>query len=304
MTKQNNISTEGLVQRFLFEALDIRGAIVQLGTCWEAMLAGRMYAPPVVKLLGEMAAVTALIAGQMKQEGRLTVQLRGQGPVSRLVMDCNEQLQMRGMAHALLAIPDLPVPELLGVKQGGQLLMSLDLPLARQPYQSIVPMVGDSVAEIFEHFLTHSEQQESKLILFANETAAACLFLQKLPDADQRDADGWDRITHLAATVKPEELSTLSTQEILTRLFHEEMDGGGIRVYEPRYVAYHCPEDWEKVRSMLVSMGQAEAEAILSEHGEILIQDDICNREYRFSVQDVAEIFAQPLSQMGQPTVH
>jgi len=66
----------------------------------------------------------------------------------------------------------------------------------------------------------------------------------------------------------------------------------GIRLYDPRPVAYHCPEDWEKVRDMVRSIGRADAESILAEHGEILIRDDICNRDYRFSPEDVAALFA------------
>lgn len=300
---------DDFVQRFLFDGLDIRGAFVRLKTTWQAMQSGRMYAEPVARLLGEMAAVTALIGGQMKQDGRLTFQLRGQGPVKRLVMDCNETLQMRGMAHADLSVGNLPVPELLGVKQGGQLLMSLDLPLAKQPYQSYVPLVGETVAEIFEHYLEQSEQEPSKLILWADAQSACCLFLQKLPDADARDADGWDRLTHLASTVKPEELSGLPTAELLTRLFHEEIDRGGneggIRIYDSRPVAYHCPEDWDKVRGMLLSLGRGEVEAILSEHGEVVILDDICNREYRFSVEDVAALFSDSVSVTNNaPTLH
>lgn len=295
----------GTVQRFLFEGLDIRGAVVKLEGCWQSMLAGRMYAPPVARLLGEMAAVTALIAGQMKQEGRLTFQLRGKGPVQRLVMDCNEQLQMRGMALADLQVDPAPAPVLLGAAQGGQLLLSLDLPLARQPYQSIVPMDGDSVAEIFEHYLAQSEQQPSRLFLAANEQAAACLFLQKLPEADARDADGWDRVTQLASTVKEPELLELDVAELLSRLFHEEVEAQGIRVYDPRPVYYHCPENREKVASMLLSLGRQEVDAMLSELGEVVVKDDICNREYRFSAPEVDEIFAGQGGAAGtSPVLH
>ena len=121
------------VRRFLFEGLDIRGAIVHLGDAWQQMQAGRDYQPTVAQLLGETTAVTALIAAQLKQPGRLTLQLRGNGPVQLLVMDCNEQLQLRGMARSNPVVLPAPVPDLLGVHQGGQLLMSLDLPSARQP---------------------------------------------------------------------------------------------------------------------------------------------------------------------------
>lgn len=284
--------SDSTIRRFLFEGLDIRGAIVHLGEAWQQMQAGRDYQPTVAQLLGETAAVTALIAGQLKQPGRLTLQLRGNGPIQLLVMDCNEQLQMRGMARSNPVVLPAPVPELLGAHQGGQLMMSLDTPDARRPYQSYVPMVGDSIAAIFEHYLEQSEQQPSRLFATAGPKAAVCLFLQKMPEADKRDADGWNRITQLAATAKPAELLELDAESLLARLFHEEMAAHGIRLYDPLPVVYHCPEDWDKVRDMIRGIGRADAETILAEHGEILIRDDICNRDYRFSPDDVAALFA------------
>ena len=88
------------VRSFLFEQLDIRGAWVQLGTDWREMIAGRQYAEPVLELLGQLAVVTTLVTANLKQAGRLTFQLRGDGAVSLLVMDCDEQLRLRGMARA------------------------------------------------------------------------------------------------------------------------------------------------------------------------------------------------------------
>ncbi|MFZ2266573.1 MAG: Hsp33 family molecular chaperone HslO [Azonexus sp.] len=291
------------IRRFLFEGLDIRGAVVHLGDCWQQMQAGRDYQPTVAQLLGETAAVTALIAGQLKQAGRLTLQLRGNGPIQLLVMDCNEKLQMRGMARSNPVVLPAPVPELLGAAQGGQLMMSLDTPDARQPYQSYVPMVGDSIAAIFEHYLEQSEQQPSRLFAIAGPQAAVCLFLQKMPlpggdtvpaghQAEQHDPDGWNRISQLAATVKPAELLELDAEALLGRLFHEEIEARGIRLYDAQEVVYHCPEDRDKVADMIRSLGRADAETILAEHGEILIRDDICNRDYHFSAADVAQIFA------------
>ena len=294
--------SESFVRRFLFEGLNIRGAIVHLGDAWQHMQHDRNYQPTVAQLLGETAAVTALIAAQLKQPGRLTLQLRGSGPIQLLVMDCNEKLQMRGMARSNPVVLPAPVQELLGAHLGGQLMMSLDMPDARLPYQSYVPMVGDSIAAIFEHYLEQSEQQPSRLFAMAGPKAAACLFLQKMPapgetvpaghKADEHDPDGWNRITQLASTVKPAELLELDAETLLTRLFHEDMAEHGIRVYDPLPVAYHCPEDWDKVRDMIRGIGRADAETILAEYGEIMIKDDICNREYRFTTEDVAAIFA------------
>lgn len=285
--------SDSFVRRFLFEQLDIRGAIVHLGDAWQSMQAGRDYQPTVAQLLGETAAVTALIAGQLKQPGRLTLQLRGNGPIQLLVLDCNEKRQIRGMARSNPVVLPAPVTELLGANQGGQLMMSLDMPDARQPYQSFVPMVGTSIAEIFEHYLEQSEQQAARLFAMAGPKTAACLFLQKMPEADRRDPDGWHRISQLAGTVKAAELLDLDPASLLTRLFHEDMENHGLRLYDPLPVSYHCPEDWEKVGDMIRSLGKDDAESILAEHGEILIRDDICNRDYRFDPAAVAALFAE-----------
>lgn len=275
---------DSYVLRFLFEELDIRGAFVRLGTAWQGMQLDRAYPAPVTRLLGEMTATATIIGGNLKQPGKLSFQLSGHGPLKSMILDVNQDLQIRGMARHEPGIADAPLCDLIG---DGKLLMTLDTPLARLPYQSYVPLQGNSIAEIFEAFLVQSEQQPAKLLLAANADAACGLFLQKLPGADEKDADGWNRLVHLAATLKTEELLALRPEALLTRVFPEEDK----RMFEPRPVVYHCPRDWDKVRGMLLQLGRAEAEAILSEHGEILIHDDICNHDYRFSAADVAALF-------------
>ena len=275
------------VHPFLFERLDIRGAIVCLADAWSSLLVGRDYPLPVASLLGEMSAVTTLIAANLKQAGRMTFQLRGAGPVNRLVLDCDEQLRLRGMAHwqADSIQGQRSAPEWLG---HGQLALTLDTVGMRVPYQSLVPLTGECVAGIFEHYLAQSEQRPTRLLLAADAGRAAGLFLQKLPDADARDPDGWNRVEHLLATWRPQEMLALEPLELLRRLFPEE----DIRVFAARPVSHHCPEDWEKIRDLLHGLGRAECDAILSEKGEILIRDDLCNRDYRFSPDEVAALFA------------
>jgi molecular chaperone Hsp33 len=277
------------VQPFLFEHLDIRGALVSLDRTWHELVTGRDYPADVARILGEMAAVTTLIAANLKQPGRMTFQLRGEGPINLLVLDCDERLGLRGMArwNPATLTPDAAVPQLLG---DGQLLLSLDAATMRQPYQSVVPMQGDNIAAIFEHYLTLSEQQPTRLVLAADAQRAVGLLLQKLPDADQQDADGWNRISHLLATLQAAEHLAFSPLEILQRLFPEEE----VRIFPPRAVSHHCPEDWQKIHAMLRSLGRAECEAILREHGEIHVRDDICNRDYRIPAADLDAMFDAP----------
>jgi len=272
------------VRSFLFEQLDIRGAWVQLGAAWREMTAGRDYPEPVLELLGQLAGVTTLIAANLKQSGRLTFQLRGEGPVSLLVMDCDEQLRLRGMARASANLAAGSLPALLG---DGALTLTLDTADMRQPYQSHVPLQGGTLAAVFEHYLAQSEQAPTRLWLAANHETAAGLFLQALPGAAARDADGWNRIQILADTVQPAELLDLGAIKLIERLFPEE----DVRVYDPRPVSYHCPYDPAKIYSMLRGVGRAECEAIIAEQGEIRVHDDICNHEYVLDAAAVAALF-------------
>ena len=272
------------VSRFILEDLDIRGAIVHLGAGWRAMHAGRSYAEVTRALLGEMTAVTALLGSNLKTPGKISFQVQGHGAIRLMVVDCNEQLHLRGMARAPQELAQAPVAELFG---DGQLVLTLQTDSSpERPYQSFVPLEGESVAAIFENYLALSEQAPSRLWLSADAAHACGLFLQKLPNADKKDADGWNRVQILAGTVTPAEL-TLPAETLLGRLFPEE----NVRLFSPREASYYCPRDEQKVIEVLRSLGRDEVAAILAERGEILIQDEICNHEYRFGPALLDELF-------------
>lgn len=282
------------VRRFLFEDLDIRGALVSLGNTWHEMHAGRNDPPAVTALLGELTAVTALIAVNLKRPGRLTFQLQGHGRVSLLLVDCDEQLRLRGTVRHKLGAGEAAAAgsphkseaasfaELLG---DGRLILTLQTG-SGDPYQSVVPLVGDTLTAVFEHYLAQSEQQPAKLFLTADEDFAGGLFLQKLPDADAKDPDGWNRLLHLAATLQAAELAEPAAN-LLMRLFPEE----NIRLFDPRPVHHHCPRNEEKVLAMLKSLGRAEVEAALAEQGEITVEDDVCRHSYRFGPEILQRLF-------------
>ncbi|MDR0701391.1 MAG: Hsp33 family molecular chaperone HslO [Azoarcus sp.] len=274
------------IQCFLLENLDIRGSIVRLTGVWRALLHNRAYPAAVAKLLGEMAAVSAVIAGNLKQSGRLTFQIQGSGPVSLLVVDCTASLNLRGYAKAGpgAGIADGDSLSLVG---GGRLQLSLETEGLGQPYQSFVPLAGGSIADIFTCYLEQSGQQPARLWLACDETASAALFLQKLPGADARDADGWTRITTLADTVKPGELLVLTSPALLHRLFTEE----DVRLYAARAVTHHWPPEPEKVAAMLRTVGEKEIRAALAERGELVIRDELSNHTYRFGSKDIDAIF-------------
>jgi molecular chaperone Hsp33 len=273
------------VQRFLFEELDIRGRLVCLTGAWRQMLDGRGYPRGIVSLLGHTTALNVLLGANQKGSGRITTQVQGSGPVRLLVADCTAELKIRGMAQYENSPEGKKERDLLG---DGRLSVTLEDESTGRLYQSLVPLEGDSLQDIFEHYLSQSEQLSSWLRLHADGNAVAGLLLEKLPGAEQKDPDGWDRVRHLAGTLQLDETRDAQPYDLLTRLFPEEL----MRVFRLYAVEYHCPYDVEKVKDMLRGLGRDEVEAILAEKGEVVIRNEMCNHEYRFDARGVAAIFA------------
>jgi len=278
------------VQRFLFENLDIRGRLVCLTAAWQRMLDGRGYPEDIVSLLGRTTALNTLLGANQKGSGRVTLQVQGSGPVKLLVADCTAELRIRGMAH--YAAEDLEDEFARDSERGligdGRLSVTLEDLGSGKFYQSLVPLEGETLEQIFRHYLSQSEQVPAYLRLFADQAALAGLLLEKLPGADSRDPDGWNRVTHFANTLTLEETRDAQPYDLLTKVFPEEL----MRVFRLHAVEYHCPYDEGKVTDMLKSLGRQEVESILAERGEVVIRNEMCNHEYRFDAEAIARLFA------------
>jgi molecular chaperone Hsp33 len=274
------------VQRFLFENLDIRGRLVCLTGAWQRMLDGRGYPEHIAELLGHTTALNVLLGANQKGAGRVTLQVQGSGPVKLLVADCTAELHIRGMA-AFEKQEAVSASE-RGLLGNGRLSVTLEDMKSGQLYQSLVPLEGETLEQIFEHYLSQSEQSTAFLRLKADPGALCGLLLEKLPRADLRDPDGWNRVCHLAQTLQLDETRDAQPYDLLTRVFPEEL----MRVFRLYAVEYHCPYDEAKVKDMLRGLGRDEVESILAEHGEVVIKNEMCNHEYRFDARDIEQLFA------------
>ena len=181
------------VQRFIFEELDVRGRLVCLTGAWQRMVEGREYPDAITALLGHTTALAVLLGANQKGASRVTLQVQGSGPVALLVADCTSDLRIRGMAQYDAArAAGLAERSLLG---DGRLALTFEDMNSGQLYQSLVPLEGATLQDIFSLYLSQSEQLPAFLRLRADQGALCGLLLEKLPDADRRDPDGWNRVT-------------------------------------------------------------------------------------------------------------
>lgn len=285
------------LQRFLFEHAAIRGELVQLAATWQAVTERHDYPAPLRRILGELMAAGALLAATLKFDGTLILQMHGNGPVKLIVVECAASHAMRATAKWDGEIPEGGLRALLG---NGRFAINLVPDSGQQSYQGIVDLDADSIAAAFEHYMAVSEQIETRLWLACDDTRAAGLLIQKLPEQQTTDADAWPRIGHLAGTVRAPELLALPPQKLLQRLFHEE----DLRVFEPRPVYFRCSCTPERVTGMLRMLGRDEVRSVVAERGEVEVRCEFCNRRYVFDAVDSENIFAAAVAAPADGTRH
>lgn len=275
--------------RFLIEGAGVRGVRVHLQETWQQIRSRSDYPPAAAELLGEAAAAAALFTGHAKVDGRLSVQLRGHGTLRTLFAECTAAGTLRGIAQ--IAEEGREVSrDLRDLGPDAMLAITIENPSrdGRDPmrYQGLVALEADSLAGAFEDYFRRSEQLPTRLLLVADETAAAGLMLQKLP-GDAGDEDGWTRAGALFDTLTPRELLDCPGDVLLHRLFHED----GVQALGAKSLGFACSCSRERVEAMLVSLGAEEAYAALAD-GEAVVRCEFCGQSYRFDRPQIDHLFA------------
>ncbi len=282
------MSNRDSVQRFLFDNTNIRGERVIIDSSFEQAFASHNYPEPVRKLLGELVAATVLLSTTLKYNGLMTVQAKGTGPLSLLMVECTDQQTFRALARVSGDCSQSGLSNLLGQ---GQMVMTID-PDQGKRYQGIVPLNDDSLSGCLEHYFAQSEQLPTRVWLASDGMKASGLFIQALPGNKDNGAsdqgENWNRIVTLSSTVSNNELLTLDSEMLLSRLYHEEE----VRVFDAEWVSFKCNCSRQRSAHIIRSIGQEEATSVIHDDGKIAMDCQFCNRQYTFSAKDVAHIFS------------
>jgi molecular chaperone Hsp33 len=263
----------------------VRGEIAHLDATWRAVLERHDYPESLRVAMGELMAAAALLSATLKFTGSLIMQVQGSGPVKLIVVECTSDQTMRATAKWDGELPAGNFRELVG---DGRFVITIAPEDAKQTYQGIVALEGDTVAEVLEHYMTASEQLETRLWLASDARQAAGMLLQRVPGPAGTDPDAWNRAVKLTETVTSQELLKLPAREIIRRLYHAE----DIRVFEARLVSFRCSCSRERVVNMLRLLGHQEVQSILDERGNVEVNCEFCNRRYDFDPVDAEQVFA------------
>ena len=292
-----------VLRPFQLETSQLRGRLVRLGEAVDTVLRAHAYPRPVSDLLGELLVLAGGLAGGLKFAGRFSLQIRGEGPVRLMVADVTNDGQMRGYASfdAAAIGEGSGFGELVGE---GLMALTVDQAAAGgETYQGIVQLDGRSLQDSMLAYFHQSEQVPTGIrsaVGFDEEAGtwrAAAVIVQAMPgegavSAAERE-DDWRRTMLLLGTLTDAELLDpgLGPDTLLFRLFHED----GVRVFDSLDLTFGCSCDDGRVAEMLQRFERDEVLAMVDETGKVVVTCEFCSRVYRFTMDDIATLFEDPL---------
>ncbi|MCG3767367.1 Hsp33 family molecular chaperone HslO [Vibrio cincinnatiensis] len=296
MTTQTMANNQ--LHRYLFEDFSVRGELVQLDDVFQQIITSQAYPKPIQTLLGELLVATTLLTATLKFEGSITLQLQGDGPVSLVVINGDNQQKVRGVARWQGEIEEeANFHQLMGK---GHLVITIE-PKKGERYQGVVGLEGDSLAQVLEGYFLRSEQLNTRLWIRTGEHAgkphAAGMLLQVMPDGTGTEND-FEHLEQLTNTVKDEELFSLAANELLYRLYNQEK----VQLFTPQAVEFKCGCSRDRSASAIIAIDKEQINTILAEEGVVALHCDYCGTTYSFDSAQVAELFENQSS--DRPTLH
>ena len=278
--------------RFLFENADIRGETVILDNVLKDLLATHEYGPGVQKLLGEFAAATVVISNNLKFDGKVVLQGRGDGPISLIMVECSSDGHIRGIARGAL---DAPEGSLRTHLAEGVLTLTIE-PEIGQRYQGIIAIQRDELADVLSDYFEQSEQLATKFWLSTRAGASAGLMLQQLPKqlvtSEEARLDQWQTLCALADTMTPDQLIDTETDRLLFRLFNE----WDVKRFEPKCIRFSCNCSRDRSLNAIRLLPDHEITELFEEQQTVTMNCEMCGESYHFSRNDV--------DQSEEPTIH
>ncbi|MDH2925421.1 molecular chaperone Hsp33 [Nicoletella semolina] len=273
--------------RFLFQNRAVRGEWVRLNNTFVETLNTHLYPKVVQNLLGEMLVATSLLTATLKFEGTITVQIQGDGALKLAVVNGNHQQQLRALARVEGELSDnASLMEMIG---NGVLVISI-LPEKGERYQGVVELDKPTLSECLEAYFARSEQLATQLVIrigeYQNQPVAAGTLLQVVPDGTGTPED-FEHLATLAATIKESELFELNAEDLLYRLFHEEV----VEVYPAVQTMFKCGCSRERSGAAMMLLPKDEiAEMLVEKNGVIDIQCECCGTQHFFDQNAIDEL--------------
>ncbi|MBP1996152.1 Hsp33 family molecular chaperone HslO [Paenibacillus eucommiae] len=246
--------------------------------------------PTATAALGRTVAAGLMMGAMLKGEEKLTLQVKGGGPIGQIVVDANAKGEVRGYADH----PDVDLPlkasgklDVSGaVGTDGFLYVVKDLGL-KEPYRGSVPIHSGELAEDFTYYFAQSEQTPSAVALGVlvdidyTVKVAGGFIIQLLPGLTNREIGELEEVLAKLPSVTSLLDSGKNVEQILQSILPS------IQIMEKSEVSFRCKCSRERVEAALLSLGGQELQEMLDEEGSAEVVCHFCNEAYRFDSNDL-----------------
>ena len=253
-------------------------------------------APNATAAFGRVLTAASMMGNMQKVEnGSMTLQFKGDGPIGTIVCVSDPTGNVRGYVYE----PNVPLVEKhpgkldvgAPVGKNGTLTVIRDLQM-KEPYVGSIPLVSGEIGDDITAYFVQSEQIPTACALGVlvdrdcSVKVAGGYLIQLLPGAPDETIDKLEEGIRRAGAVTAMLEAGLTPEDILGQV----MGDLGVLFLETTEVTYKCYCDRERVTAALISLGRKELQEIAQEGKTFPVECQFCDTTYSFTPEDIQEI--------------
>ncbi|WP_431085616.1 Hsp33 family molecular chaperone HslO [Paenibacillus sp. 8b26] len=252
--------------------------------------------PTATAALGRTLTAGAIMGSMLKGKERLTVQVKGDGPIGQIVVDANAVGEVRGYVsepHVHLPSNSMGKLDVAGaVGTEGFIHIIKDLGL-KEPYRGSTPIISGELGEDFTYYFAKSEQTPSAVglgVLVDTDNSvivAGGFIIQLLPGLDDDEITAIENAVGSIPPVTALLDQGLELDEMLRWMLPD------VRILDEMDIHFQCECTRERVEKTLISLGESELEQLIEEEGQAEVVCHFCNEAYQFNKDELQNLLDQ-----------
>ena len=254
--------------------------------------------PTATAALGRVLTAASMMGNLQKVEnGALTLQVKGNGPLGTILATSDAVGNVRGYVHnpAITLLEKYAGKLDVGAAVGtdGMLTVIRDLQM-KEPYIGSVALVSGEIADDVTAYFAQSEQTPTACALGVlvdtdqSVKVAGGYLIQLLPGAPEEVISRLEQGIAKAGAVTPMLSDGLTPEDIL----HRVMAYFELEFLETTEVCYKCYCSRARVASTLITVGKKDLQEMIDEGKPITIECQFCDTKYQFTPDKLRELLA------------
>jgi molecular chaperone Hsp33 len=252
--------------------------------------------PTATAALGRTLTAGAIMGSMLKGNERLTIQVKGDGPIGQIVVDANAAGEVRGyVAEPHVHLPSnsmgkLDVAGAVGTEGFIHIIKDLGL---KEPYRGSIPIISGELGEDFTYYFAKSEQTPSAVglgVLVDTDNSvivAGGFIIQLLPGLNDDEITAIENAVGSLPPVTALLDQGLELDEMLRWMLPD------VRVLDETDIHFQCECSRERVEKTLISLGESELTQLIEEEGQAEVVCHFCNEAYQFNKDDLQNLLNQ-----------